>query len=455
MCSPQKLSRCDRGSVLAPAGHGKTHLIAEAVASEKLGRHLILTHTHAGVSALKRRLASLGARASSYRVETIAGWALRYAASFPSLSQLRDTRPRGSQWTMVYGAARRLLTRAVVRDVIRCSYTGVYVDEYQDCTSDQHNLIVSLADVLPCRVLGDPLQGVFDFGNNDPVDWDRDVLGQFPALDPLTVPHRWARTNPRLGEWLGDVRRRLLAGQPVILSGAPVTWHQLLPGNQGYQQQLNACKHLARQQGRAVAIHVWPNKCHFLASRLQGLYSCVEPMDCDDLMGTVRDIESASGAERSRRIVDFVSKCTVNPSKNLAPLLDAIGRKRRSRFASGRYAEQLAALTSVADTKSLAPVLPALDSLVKVAGAAYRRELLGEMRRALREFNTGEYGSLEEAAWAARDRTRQRGRHIDRFSMGRTLLVKGLEFDHVVVLDADNLDAPRSIAFRPKPGHKS
>ena len=40
-------------SVVAPAGHGKTELIARTAALGK--RTLILTHTHAGVHAIRSR----------------------------------------------------------------------------------------------------------------------------------------------------------------------------------------------------------------------------------------------------------------------------------------------------------------------------------------------------------------------------------------------------------------
>ena len=43
------------GYVVAPAGFGKTHLIADAV-KLSAGRQLILTHTHSGVDALKKKL---------------------------------------------------------------------------------------------------------------------------------------------------------------------------------------------------------------------------------------------------------------------------------------------------------------------------------------------------------------------------------------------------------------
>ena len=61
--------------VVLPAGAGKTELIARATcfASETVGRQLILTHTHAGVHALRDRLARLGVAPQSYTLTTIAG----------------------------------------------------------------------------------------------------------------------------------------------------------------------------------------------------------------------------------------------------------------------------------------------------------------------------------------------------------------------------------------------
>lgn len=63
-------------SVIAPAGHGKTELIAKLAAKGR--RSLVLTHTHAGVHALRARLKRLKVPANLAFVDTIAGWSMRY-----------------------------------------------------------------------------------------------------------------------------------------------------------------------------------------------------------------------------------------------------------------------------------------------------------------------------------------------------------------------------------------
>ena len=81
-----KLNDCaTKGYVLAPAGYGKTHLIALAVKAST-GRQLILTHTFAGVSSIKTQMTNLGVRSSQYQVDTIASWALRLCLAYPKTS---------------------------------------------------------------------------------------------------------------------------------------------------------------------------------------------------------------------------------------------------------------------------------------------------------------------------------------------------------------------------------
>src|SRR6516164_6593840 len=88
MADPEiDLLSIERGAVTAPAGCGKTHLIASA-----LSRHagpkpvLVLTHTNAGVAALRGRLDRAAVSPSRYRLATIDGFAMRLISMFPKRS---------------------------------------------------------------------------------------------------------------------------------------------------------------------------------------------------------------------------------------------------------------------------------------------------------------------------------------------------------------------------------
>jgi DNA helicase-2/ATP-dependent DNA helicase PcrA len=111
--------------------------------------------------------------AERFRGSTIDGFALRYANSFPLLSNWNNSQPTGDeQWRDLRPAAARAFEHAAVRKVLSSSYTGAYVDEYQDCTTGQHELVRVVAGILPTRVLGDPMQSVFWKVNaEDQVGW--------------------------------------------------------------------------------------------------------------------------------------------------------------------------------------------------------------------------------------------------------------------------------------------
>jgi len=74
----------DHGSVSAPAGCGKTQVIAAALTRQAGPKPiLVLTHTNAGVMALKGRLDKAGVPPSAYRLSTLDGWAMRLIGTFP------------------------------------------------------------------------------------------------------------------------------------------------------------------------------------------------------------------------------------------------------------------------------------------------------------------------------------------------------------------------------------
>jgi hypothetical protein len=435
----EKLAKSRRGYVIAPAGCGKTHLIAVAIQKYCSGRELILTHTHAGVAALKQKLSGLGVAPSAYHVDTIAGWALRLAAHFPETSGLVTFTPSGKAWNQVYGAAIRILSDSPVREIVSYSYSGVFVDEYQDCIMGQHNLVVELAKLIPCRILGDPLQGIFDFAGRT-VDWDEDIPISFDRLPELSKPWRWKGKNEELGSWLQTSRGSLLRGEPLQLDGSPVKWIESPPNKAPYIQ-MKACHDIANDcKGSVVAIQKWPRDCHAVASRLKGRYFVIEAIDCKDLMDSADAIYRTTGPERAYQLLEFASKCMTKVGPELRPACQCFLKGKSPNISRSKCRDQIVALECVASSGDISYIHDCLLELSSLSGARiYRKELLDEMLRSLKEFETGEYETLRDAAWAVRDRTRHLGRRLGRGTVGTTLLIKGLEFDHAIVLDADKL----------------
>jgi DNA helicase-2/ATP-dependent DNA helicase PcrA len=72
---------------------------------------------------------------------------------------------------------------------------------------------------MPCRIVGDPLQGIFEFGDNQIVNWEQDIFSFFDKLDELAEPWRWKSGNIKLGEWLlQEVRYKLIKNEPIDIS---------------------------------------------------------------------------------------------------------------------------------------------------------------------------------------------------------------------------------------------
>jgi hypothetical protein len=115
-----------RGCVVAAAGCGKTEQIARSVQHTD-GRRLLLTHTHAGVDVLRARLKRHQVSSEKFHIDTIAGWCLRYSASFPKRSGLTCHNPKDNyEWNAVYEAAERLIKCGAVKGVLTSTYSGLF-----------------------------------------------------------------------------------------------------------------------------------------------------------------------------------------------------------------------------------------------------------------------------------------------------------------------------------------
>lgn len=414
--------------VTAAAGCGKTTAIAKAV-EQCHGKQLILTHTNAGVAALRVKLRKSGIQESKFHVDTIASWFLRYAVSYREMSAISNPRPIGNEWDSVYPAVSQLFDYSFIQDVICSTYSGIFVDEYQDCSLEQHQIILKMAQFLPVKVLGDPLQGIFDF-QGTPIKWRQDVVSAFNPLPDLCFPHRWKsvpNANQVLGEQIGEIRQRLLAHQPINLQDySQITW---FPWSD--KQETEICYQQARKHAggaeQIIGIQASGKEKldHALARQLQGTFQCIEEMECRELMDTAKRIDKRLNAGNYSAIKNEIKTLILHGCGNRAP------------FDIYSFEDEFSCL----EQGDLLVIAQIMEKILKERKFhVYRRELFQETRRAILEFMTGKYPTMEEAAWQARYKTRINGKRIDeKRIISRLLLIKGLEFDHAIVMNADSL----------------
>ncbi|WP_242352350.1 MULTISPECIES: UvrD-helicase domain-containing protein [unclassified Anaeromyxobacter] len=424
------LSGSPRGHVVAPAGCGKTQLIALAVRQESGKPQLVLTHTHAGVHAIRRRMNLLGVPANAYRLDTIAGWGLALASAYPRTSRLLDTDPVGAGWNEVYDAAARALRAPALRAVVRASYAGAYVDEYQDCTVRQHEMVLALADVLPCRVLGDPLQGIFDFRDEPSIDWDQHVFREFALVGTPRVAYRWKSRNPSLGEWVGAARTAIEADEVLKIGpGTPVRWVPV----DNEKEQVRLYYSAANRQGTTVIVRCYPQQCANTARRLTGTFSVIETVELEDLVEVAKILDAAKGTVAAAAVLDYVAGCVTGLTTEVrSRIVRAIAGKTRKPLPLDLQ-PSLAALRELESSCTPDSALAAVDALC-ADRTVFRRDALRAFRRTLQQKRADAEVSYREAARRVRNRARGGGAQVPRLGIGTTLRIKGLEFDHAIVV---------------------
>lgn len=424
------LFKLGNAAIVAPAGHGKTEIIVNVAA---LGvRALILTHTHAGVHAIRARMKRLGIPRARVAVDTIAGWSMRYAHAFPGVAQPPAGMPQGAEWDQLYRGATLTLGVKAVCEVIAASYDRILIDEYQDCNALQHELAIALSAIVPTMIFGDPMQGIFEFAGAT-LDWDSEIHPNFPLAGTLETPHRWAGKNLELGQWIAETRVKLMRGEPIDLADPRITYRE---SNDAFDMG-TLFEGLDDKEGSFAAIHCRKAICYRLAKAAGGGYQAIEEIAAKRLGEFAASWDGAADAAgRLRAIKGLLDDCfhkktavqgePVDPEDAaVADLLNAAAR----RLGDGNGAEAAAELFAV--------------SRKRPRWRLFRGELWRDAERAIGAVAAGRAATMATATASIRQRVSNTGRKLPKRTVSTPLLLKGLEFDHVVIPDATHFAVER------------
>jgi len=430
-----------KAMLVAPAGHGKTHAIAECL-NYTTGRQLILTHTHAGVASLKEKIKKLGLSEQKIHVGTISGFAQKYAhaftiqADFPSQFQSKE------YYQLIEEKTIALLALTPVKRVIAASYNGVFVDEYQDCTESQHTLVLALADILPTRIFGDHLQGIFGFGNNVLVDMtDTPKMKGFGEHKyELTEPRRWENHNKELGQALKLMRSNLDSRQPINLADHSCLEVLIAKPDDLFNFEKEYSKKIWSVRGERNLLLIHPDGFSIgprmkVISAFKNSFSLVEAIDDKDFykIATRFDDCNAENLEQTIRDVCF----EVFNSTKLNIWFNKRGLKRKTKPEEIAIIDPVKIqLNATKQQFSFMGIIEIIQKIKQLPGIlCYRGELLHALIKSLQEAQLN-FVSVNTSMIERRNQTRRLGRKVDGRSIGTTLLTKGLEFDTVVILDA-------------------
>lgn len=482
----------DKSLLIAPAGYGKTYTIVQCIKkSEGNGKSLILTHTHAGVAALKNALKEQQIDKKHYEIETITSYAQKYVKAYCAeiLPEMTDK----NYWIFILEKAEKIFNNIHIKDVIKKTYSQLFVDEYQDCTLSQHKVILAISKNIPTHILGDPLQGIIDFNKKiDPlVSFYNEDLKDFARTTELSIPHRWQKegNNSTLGEYLVNIREKLIdniennAKNEIDLTENP-----------------NNSFHFIKTSGNAYSFEGINRETNVLNRKTQKRYTYKQllkyilnnPKKLPDYESLL--IISKTPFRRNRTPVEIRAELKSNLYYPTLYLLEAIDEK--SFYELSSIADEIITEGLSLNLKKLYDFLSNLfnktdiDNWINSATYKIKRKIQendkiisAEIEKLIDEFNnsrqpimlgkiieyfyftlkfkcnrtefihsiitvikTTEGGkSIYKTMVEQRNKFRKIGRKIDGKCLGTVALTKGLEFDTVIILDAETFRDPKEL----------
>jgi hypothetical protein len=242
------------------------------------------------------------------------------------------------------------------------------------------------------------------------------------------------------GLWLLDARQRLLRGEPVRIDNAPhhVTWVHL-DGTEDHKRRLAAGMTRAPvAQGGVLIIgdSKNPRGQREFAGQTPGAVT-VESVDLKDLVEFARrlDLKVPNALEH---VVEFAGSVMTNVGSG--PFLQRIAALQKGTARNAPTDAESAALAFAA-----APTLRGVSNLLaeihKQGGVrSHRPHVLHACHKTLQAC--GDDGAaLYDAAVRVREQNRLLGRALPKRAVGSTLLLKGLEAEVAVILNAADLNA--------------
>lgn len=430
----------DKAILIAPAGFGKTHFITECLRYTK-GKQLILTHTNAGVAAINEKIKKQGIPSANYNVETISGYAQKYVCSFykqGSIPSQGDT----NYYPFLIDNIKKILKQPCISNIIKKTYSGIFVDEYQDCTKSQHEMILLLSQYLPTRLIGDPMQGIFAFSNKDPlVDMQsKEDMGDFLNNSyELNTPWRWnVRHCIELGKQLLSIRKQLELSKTISYkdySSIEIMKYPQYPNyGEDFRLYMKSIFNILNKEQNVLFIHPLSTnidgRLRFVQQFKNQVY-LIESLDDKVFYSFSQSLDSIN---RTNSLSTMYSICKDIFSKtNIEEWMTPTLIKSRTKDNKDKSLLLKSIHSSFEQNSSqyIKSILRFFNSELTV----HRKDLYNSLIKAV-EYSQVNSTTIYEGMCAVRNRIRRCGRKVQGKCIGTTLLTKGLECDCVVVLDA-------------------
>lgn len=455
--------------IIAPAGHGKTEQIANFILdNDDVKKLLVLTHTNAGVSSLIKRFRKKKISSDKYDIYTIDSFAIKYSKAYPCTSEVYENPTNSAEYDQCRKGAIKVFNIEFLQNFLQKRYSLIIVDEYQDCSDIQHELISKISENTNCIILGDPMQGIFDFGGCNIVNWAT-IRKDFEKHEiELDIPHRWRGDNEKLGQWIKETRKKIENGEEIIFEGSHIDFLDISTTT----DKVNPIfKYIEESKEILILIKDDSSLGSFkkeLAKYFRGIIQVVDALDFSLLYKFLKNIIINQDELFFNELISFCKNCMTqvghfespinrkvqkiwdetNPSSILElrnkkinvkdPLKHTKINKLYCRFLD------VIALKEVERAKHLILLMDEIEKFIKEydsvkKGYIYRKDIWNSVKNALSMYvNKNE--DMESCGRKIRQKTSFVGRGFKKV-IGTTLLTKGLEYEHVIIDDPSAYDA--------------
>lgn len=442
----------DKSMIIAPAGYGKTYTIADAIEAYRGNKKvLVLTHTHAGVASLQEKFELRNLPTSKYHLDTICSFALNLTktyhinkAEIPSEDQVTEL------FNFAVEHALRILEAQPIRVLMSAKFEHLIVDEYQDCTIPQHMMIMVLANTLKTHLLGDSLQGIFDF--RDPIVNFSDIslIKYHEHLHNLNTPWRWNNAGRAdLGRDLALIRDKLLRREDIHLNDYD-SIELLVASETDYTQPHSEYKRKifeVLQDDSVLLIHPRSENPAARVKFVQQFQQLrmIESIDDKYYYDCCLSFDQLNGKDLIMAVVEMMRKSAKTTAINVW-FNHQCNLVRKTKEEDLKIRDELKSIIdSLIEGKTYGKIVVLIEAIQNLPEVKiYRKEIVKEICNTLKD---AERLSLTARESIERNRNiiRRRGRKIEGKGIGTTLLTKGLEFDTVVVLNAHLFNNPKHL----------
>lgn len=432
-----------KSMLIAPAWYGKTYTIVECVKLIEW-KALILTHTHAWVAVLKERLKASWISNTKYHIETISWYALKYVDAFYTWNDIPDQSDK-KFFEAIIKKALLLFSSEQIQYIISLSYKHLFIDEYQDCSLDQHYIIKELSKVLYTHIIGDPMQGIFDFKWWHTVNLDdsSQFEGFYSNRFELYKPHRRIKAgNETLGDHIKEIRDKLIKNESINFTD--YKWINLHLTQDIYTEKYWTIMALIKKNNSLLIIDSNSKNINTriqFVQRFRWACSIIEAIDDKDFYKLSKHIDELIGISWDGQIKDqlfnFLCDSWIFAKTEIKKRINKTWLIKKEWLTQNNLIHYYGAYVSSPSFYLLAELLHQISTLENIK--FYRKDLFHTLLNALKEAHSA-WTTVLESMKKRRNTIRRIGRKIYWRSIGTTLLTKWLEFETVLILNADQFE---------------